>query len=150
MIGKVFDVKAEDGAVGVTRGVTGSTFLTANIGYNHPLPRGALTFGLARSVSSSNSEDTERLNTRLNLGYTQELTPVSNIRLDVNWSDTEATSTGLGTTSTTLGATYSHELTPDWNLNAGYRHNLRDDDTTGRASNNTIFLQMSRAFVTRF
>jgi hypothetical protein len=139
-----------DGAVGVTRGVTGSTFLTANIGYNHPLPRGALTFGLARSVSSSNSEDTERLNTRLNLGYTQELTPISSISLSVNWSDTETTSTGLGTTSTTLGATYSHELTPDWNLNAGYRHNLRDDDTTGRASNNTIFLQMSRAFVTRF
>ena len=139
-----------NGALGVTRAASGGTFLTANLGYNHPLPRGALNFGLVRSVSSSNTEDTERVNTQLNFGYTQELTPISGISLAINWADTETVSTGLGTSTTTLSATYRHELTPDWDLNAGYRHNLRNDDTTGRARNNTLFIEMSRAFVTSF
>lgn len=139
-----------NGALGVTRAASGGTFLTANLGYNHPLPRGALNFGLARSVGSNNTEDTERVNTRLTFGYTQELTPISGISLDINWSDTETVSTGLGTSTTTLSATYRHELTRDWDLNAGYRHNLRNDDITGSARNNTLFIEMSRAFVTRF
>ena len=114
------------------------------------MPRGALSFGLGRTVSSSNDDDSERLNTNLSFGYNQDLTPVSRISLNMSWSEAETTSTGLSTTSTTLGATYSHELTQDWGLNVGYRHRIRDDDTSGRASNNTIFLEMSRAFVTRF
>lgn len=139
-----------NGSLGLTRGVSGDTFLTTDLGYTHPLPRGTFSFGLARSVASSNTEDTERVNTRLNLAYSHELTPVSGLSLAINWADTETTSTGLGTTSTTLSATYRHALTPDWNLNAGVRHSIRDDDTTGRANNNTLFIEMSRAFVTRF
>lgn len=138
------------GALGATRAASGGTFLTANLNYTHPLPRGALSFGLGRTVSSSNDDDSERLNTNLSFGYNQDLTPVSRISLNMSWSEAETTSTGLSTTSTTLGATYSHELTQDWGLNVGYRHRIRDDDTSGRASNNTIFLEMSRAFVTRF
>lgn len=138
------------GAIGATRAATGGSFLTGNLNYNHPLPNGALSFGAARTVSSGNDDDSERVNTQVNLGYNRELTPTSRISLSMNWADAETTSTGLGTTSTTFGATYSHDLTQDWSLNAGYRHRIRDDDTTGKATNNTIFLEMSRAFVTRF
>lgn len=137
--------------IGATRAASGDGYLTGAFGYQHLLPNGALNIGLSRAVTSSNEEDNERLNTQLNLGYSMDLTPLSALRLNATWSETEETSSGgASSTNTSLGATYSREMTADWNLDAGYRYRIRDEQNIGRADSNTVFLELRRSFITRF
>lgn len=138
------------GQIGATRGTSGDVNLTGAMSYTHALPRGALNVGLSREVTSDNQDDTERLNTRFNLGYSMELSPLSALAFNADWAQTEQPSNDLTSVSTTLGATYSRELTADWDLDVGYRHRIRDDDTAGRADSNAVFLELRRTFVTRF
>jgi len=151
--GRVFELPGGvlSGAIGASRAATGDdTFFTGNLSYVHDLPRGRLSFGIERGVTSGDTDDSERLRTQVNMRYNQDLTPVSGLDLSINWVENEETGSGLTSTGTTLGATYRHELTADWDLNLGYRHRISDNDLTGSANNNTVFFEMSRAFVTRF
>lgn len=145
-----FPSGALTGQIGATRGVDGDGYLTGTVSYSHATPNATINIGLSRDVTSDNQQDTERLQTKLNLGYGRDLSPLSALRFDANWAQSEETSTNQSTTSTTLAATYSRALTPDWALDAGYKHRIRDDDTTGRADSNAVFLELRRAFVTRF
>jgi hypothetical protein len=139
------------GTIGSTRAATGGdTFLTGSLDYTHELPRGRLNLGLGRSVSSSELDDAENLRTQLSLRYRQDLTPVSAFSLLANWAEIEETATGLTSSAATLGASFSYEVTPDWDLNLGLRHRIRDNDVDGKGSSNTVFFEISRTFVTRF
>lgn len=138
------------GNLGLTRGVTGDTFLTGGLNAAYPLPRGNLSFGLSRGVSSGNEEDAERVNTRLNFGYLQEIDPLSSIRFGADWAEVEETATGNRSSNATLSATYTRTLTRDWNMDLGYRHRTSDDSTGGSANSDELFLNLRRTFVTRF
>lgn len=137
------------GQIGATRATDGEVYVSGALDYSHALPRGIVTVGLSRDVSSGNDEDDERVRTLLNLGYVMELSPLSSVRLNADWARTEETLPGASSTSASLGATYSHDLTRDWTLDTGYRHRILDEDV-GRANGNTVFLELRRDFVTRF
>lgn len=138
------------GQIGLTRGVTGETYLSGNINLTRALPRGNLSFALARNVSSGSLEDTEQVQTNLRLGYQHELSPLSSLSFDANWAEAQQTGTNVDTINASIGATYSRELTPDWNVNVGIRHRFRDDDVSGAAKSNELFLNLRREFLTRF
>lgn len=138
------------GTFGVTRGVAGDTFFTGGLNAAYPLPRGNLTFGLSRGVSSGNEEDTERVNNQVNFGYLQEIDPLSSISFGANWAEVEEAATGNRTSNTTLSATYTRTLTRDWNMDLGYRHRRSDDSTSGSAQSDELFLNLRRTFITRF
>lgn len=138
------------GTLGVTRGVAGDTFMTGSVNAAYPLPRGNLTLGLSRGVSSGNEEDTERVNNQVTFGYLQEIDPLSSISFGANWAEVEETGTGNRSSNTTLTATYTRELTRDWNMDLGYRHRRSDDSTGGSANSDELFFNLRRTFVTRF
>lgn len=138
------------GSLGLTRGVAGDTFLTGAVNAAYPLPRGNLSFGLSRGVSSGNEEDTERVNSQVNFGYLQEIDALSNISFGANWAEVEETSTGTRSSNATLSATYTRTLTRDWNMDLGYRHRYSDDSTSGSAQSDELFLNLRRTFITRF
>jgi hypothetical protein len=151
-VGRAYDLPwgTVSGNLGLTRGVAGDTFLTGALNTTYALPRGTLSFGLSRGVSSGNEEDTERVNNQVNLGYLQEIDPLSNLRLGANWAEVEETATGVSSTNATLSATYTRSLTRDWNMDLGYRHRFRDDTASGSARSNEVFFNLRRTFVTRF
>jgi hypothetical protein len=139
------------GAIGATRATTGNVLMTGELDYQHILKSGRLNFGLVRDVSSSDGQDTEQLNTRLRFGYFQELTALSTLRFDTDLAETKQTGTDLTSATASVGATYSHALTRDWNLDLGYRHRYRDSDVTmDDARSNTVFMDLRRVFTGRF
>jgi hypothetical protein len=138
------------GNIGATNGVTGKIFLTGRVNVSHALPRGNLSFGIARAVASSTLQDTEQISSSLTIGYLHELNILSSISLDANWAKLSRTIADTDTTSGIISATYSRELTPDWNMNFGIRHRLTDEDATGTVRSNSLFLNLQRNFVTRF
>ncbi len=138
------------GQLGATRGVDGDTSLTGGLSASYALPSGTVTANLSRSVSSGSEQDNEQVNTSLRLGYSQALTPVSNIGFAIDFADATVSSTGLGTTSGNFSATYTRDLTPDWDMDLGYRYRHRSQSTGPSAKSNEVFLNLRRDFLTRF
>ena len=42
--------------------------------------------------------------------------------------------------------TLNYALTPDWTLNIGANHRIKDEDSIGRAASNSVFLSVGRTF----
>lgn len=132
-------------SVGVTRDAEGDLQLTGNISGRQDLANGVLTGSLQRSVRSD-SDDAEEILTNLQIGYRQDLSPLSALSLDFSYADSQNTLINSSTTNASIGATYNRALTDDWNLDLGYRHRIRDDDTDGRADSDSVFLVLRREF----
>ena len=132
-------------SLGATRSAAGATNLTGALDWTQPLPRGSLSLGLRRAVTSGDG-DAETLATSLNLGLTQDLTPRTALSVGLNAAEAEDTATGDTTRTATLNATLTHALTEDWALDAGYSYRWRDEDTDGRAMSDTVFLELRREF----
>ena len=138
------------GRLGFTRGSSGDTFINGGLNLTWALPNGSLNLDLARTISSGSLEDTEQLSTSLRIGYLRELTPLSSLSVDFNWAEVEQTDAGTDTTSASIEASYRRELTQDWGMNVGVRHRFRDDGVNGSTNSNEVFLNLRRAFLTRF
>lgn len=122
--------------------------VTGNIAYSQPLPGDQrFTATLARTANVDGN-DQNVVRTRGELGYSRPLTALSEIsftaglsRIDVLEGPEDDRS------STTAGVNYTHQITRDWGLNAGYRGTFNrsgagDDDQN-------LFLNISRTFTFR-
>ena len=145
--GRSFDLPqgALSTSLGVTRGVTGNTGLTGTLDYRRDGPNGSLSLGLSRAVEPGN-DDTERQVTALRLSYNHALGPKTSLGTSFSYVSSLETATNLGTDNGSLGITLSHQLTPDWTLDTGLRHDLRNEDGVGRANSNSLFLTLRRSF----
>lgn len=137
-------------SLGATKGELGSTAIVGSVAYGQTLPTGELTASLDRSVGSSSSGN-DILTTNAALGYSHALSAISNLNFNLDYAAVE--NVGSGTASNTkrssLRAEYTHELTPDWDLSAGYEHQRLVTQGTGTASSNTIFMTLGRVFSIR-
>ena len=131
--------------LGATRGVAGEIDITGGLDLRLDLPNGGITAGVSRSVGAG-SNDTERLRTAVNLGYNRELSARSTLNLDLAYVESQSTAVGTREANASVGATYGLALGPDWTMDLGYRHVLRDSDTLGRADENSVFLGLRRNF----
>jgi hypothetical protein len=136
--------------LGVTRGVSGKTYLDGALHYGRDLPRGALRVDLTRDVTSGAETDSETVQSRASLGVSQEVTANSSLALAVDWAEQRDTLTGQTDANTTLSATWSQELTADWALDLGYSHLVRDQDEIGRGQSDQVSLALRRSFSLRF
>ena len=136
--------------LGVTKGELGETGIVGSIDYAQTLPRGELTAALERSVDSDTSGNAV-LTTTAALGYSMPATSVSTLSFDFDYVAVDDVGTGstLSTDRSTFRAAYTHELTADWDLSAGYEHQRRFTEGSGTASSNEIFMTLGREFSIR-
>ncbi len=137
-------------SIGVTEGEIGNAGVVGSIDYTQTLARGAITASLERRVVSSSSGNNV-LTTEAALGYTVPTTAVSSLSFDFDYVEVEEVGTGtfVNTNRSSLRATYSHELTPDWDLSAGYEYQREVTDGSGTANSNTVFMTLGREFSIR-
>lgn len=142
-------LKLPNGTLSLTAGVSARSGATGQLigtlAYAHTLPTQSFGVNLSRQVTL-NADSQDATNTVLGLTYQHKINPVSNIGLSVN---VLATGGGTGVTEATrqsLRATYSHDLTADWQMTAGYQFRSLDQSTTGTADSSSIFLTLSRKF----
>ncbi len=136
--------------LGVTEGDTGGTGIVGSIDYVQTLPQGELTALLERSVDSDSSGN-DILTTEAAIGYTMPATAVSTLSFDFDYIEVNEVGTGsaIDTDRTSFTAAYTHELTEDWDLSAGYEHQRRFTEGSGTASSNEVFLTLGREFSIR-
>lgn len=131
-------------SLGATRGVTGDLSPTGSLDWQRDLPRGSLSASLRRDVTSGD-DDEESLVTTASLGLSHTISPLASVNFGLEASESEDTATNDTTRNAALSATYSHSLPYDWVLDAGLSHRIRDEDATGEATSDSVFLELRRS-----
>lgn len=138
-----------NGALSASIGATsldgGDPDLIAALNWQHALPTGVINARLSRDVRETNT-DSESLTTSLAIGYAYQINANSGLDFNASYIITDESVPGARVDRATLTAAYRHALTPDWNLYAGYRHRMRDDEGIGRAQSNMVFMSIGRQF----
>ncbi|WP_456388106.1 hypothetical protein [Profundibacter sp.] len=137
-------------SLGATRGTTGTVYAIGTLDLAYDLPRGQLRAGLDRRVTNNDSIDSEELRTDLSFSYLQELSALSDLRMDITWSEEAQTRTATSMKNTSIGLTYNYDLAQDWQLSAGYKHKTRQVSGLNRASSNSVFFQIKREIRARY
>lgn len=136
-------------SLGLSSGDTGRNAVIGSIDYAQMLRYGALRLGLARDVQTSNDDEDLEV-TRARLGWTHDLTELSGIDMNVTYASTNAV--GDGATDRDRGrfqASYRHALTRDWDLSGGYAYTVSRREGRDDATENSVFLTISRQFQVR-
>lgn len=137
-------------SVGVTKGTTGTLHAIGSFDLAYDLPRGQLSAGLSRRVTNSDSLDFEELRTDLSLSYLQNVSPLSDFRMGITWSEKDQTRTATSMENTSIGLTYTYNPSQDWQFSAGYKHRIRQVLGLNTASSNSVFLQLKREIKGRY
>ena len=149
--GRSLDLPAAkiSGNLGVVRLSSGSTQVIGALDWQQQFASGgALTLGLSRNVTN-NSNNNETRVSQLTMSYNQPLTPTLDLGLSAGLQQSSASLTGLKSTGTDFSASLSKQLTPDWAMNFGASHQIRDRNSSGRAASSTVFLTIGRNFAFR-
>lgn len=125
--------------------------LLGNLNYQKDLPRGSFNVGLTQSITT-NEDDEDIQFSRLGLGYSQQLTSSSNLNLSMNLTRSEDGGAGSAITRTrsNFSASYSQELTPDWDLSVGYTHGIFEETGSASSSSDSVFMTLTRGIALGF
>lgn len=146
-VGREIDLPdgALSGGLTLTRATGSDVGFLADLNYTKELPRGSLNVALSQSVTTDDDGDDVQLSS-LSVGYLQEINSLSRLSLamDVSRSEDAGEGTVTGRTRASFSATYSRELTADWDLNVGYRRRQTDETGGEKAESDAVFLNLSR------
>lgn len=134
--------------IGATRANNGDTNMIGNLGYTNEFSMGTITASLDHSYSTSDG-GLENRATRAALGFETDLTPVSSISFDLDYAEVTEVLSDTTTTVSGFRATYSHELTQDWGLSAGYEYRKRQETGATDRESNELFVTLEREFSIR-
>lgn len=130
-----------DATLGVSYGPSGTFLPIGSLDYVYELPRGEITASLNHRAAIS-SAGNDVVTTSASLGYRTDITRLSSLSFDADFASVaDLGFTPVDRTSlASLRASYSYEITPDWDLSAGYEHRIRFETGTPQRSSNEIFL----------
>ena len=126
------------------------TDLIGALEYIHELPRGAISVSLARdAITDDEGDDTD--NTSAGVAYTTELTRLSSLMLEFDFVQVEDVTLGMTDTreAATFRATYTRDLTRDWDIAFGYEYRTLDETGANFRDSNEIFVTLEREFTIR-
>ena len=146
-VGRSFDF--DDGFLSASLklrdGSESGTQLLGSLDYQKELRNGSVNAFFNQDVSE-NEDDEDVKYSSLGFGYTQGLTSVSDMNLSLLLSRSE--DGGRGDVEqhdrADFTATYSRDLTQDWDMSLGYRYRLSDEEFSPVATSNAIFFNISR------
>ena len=134
-------------SVGATRGSTGDVSPLVELDYRQDFARAALLISAAQT-GSSNTLGEEYINSSATLRYVQELSQLAQLDLNLRLTDVEQVSAaGAGDRQrTTASIAVNYELTQDWTMSAGYRHNEQVANGVTTLRSNELFANFQRSF----
>ena len=136
-------------SLGVAEGDTFNVRPIGSIAYTADFPRSSFNVSLSRtaSISDTLSEATET--TKLDLGYMHDLSEVSALSFNLYAADISLvgnSASGQGRERGSFYATYSHDVTEDWDFAVGYEYKYYNPNSGGSASSNGVFFALQRDF----
>lgn len=131
--------------LGFAQSVDSGVNLTGALGLTQEFAKGRLTADLRQGLTVG-VNDREKLQSALNIRFTQDLGPLTSVNLGLAFASSEDVISGETARTTDLSVSFGYALSPDWRLNAGYSYRNRDDDLTGQGQDSTVFVGLNRSF----
>ncbi|OSP55728.1 hypothetical protein BV911_06380 [Pseudoruegeria sp. SK021] len=117
-----------------------------NIDYTYLLPRSQIGMNIVQNTTVDD-EGENIIVSRAAIDYSYLVTPLSSFDLSLNAGLTRYDADDQPDESrVNLTAQYTRVLTPDWSGFAGYRHQMKDYDTSSEANSNAVFIGLRRDF----
>lgn len=147
-LGRSFDLPTTSlsARLGLTENLDGAAVVTGDLSYTQRLPEGQISLSAQQGLTAGGANDGRR-NTTVQAGYTQTLSPLSNMQLGFDYAQTRDIDASY-LANGSFSASYGMRLTPDWQLNLGARLNLRDDGSD-RTRSQSVFVGLDRSFAFR-
>jgi hypothetical protein len=147
--GRVFElpVGGLEISLGATNGTSFDPRPIGQIDYTADLPTGSLSASLSResSISDTLSQATET--TRADLGYRFDVNDISSLSFNFYYADIALignSSSGADRERSSFYATYTRDITQDWDIQVGYEYRYFNSSTPGSANSNLIFFTLQR------
>ncbi len=123
-----------------------STAPLYGLSYTHDLPRGSFNIAFDQAVTIDQN-DNEDLNSRLSMGYTQDLTASSQLSANLSYNlSNDRSPADLDTERLDLSLTYTQALAQDWNLvGTVSTARLRETNVADR-DRNSVFVGLRKTF----
>jgi hypothetical protein len=139
---------AFDASIGVGYAENADTYSgIGSVRWTRSLPQGRFEISFDQRLETDDIDD-DVLRSTAGVLFTQDLTRLSSLTLDIDVSAQEAVDAD-GTDAQRLRASlvYSYRLTDDWSLNTGYRHQTsRESDESSPTIRNEVFANIGRSF----
>lgn len=136
-------------SIGATRGDSFEIRPIGSIAYVTEFPRGQFNAELSRTSSISDTLAQATETTRVILGYEHNLTALSSLSLNLNYADISLIGDNTsedGRERASLDASYSRDITKDWEFVLGYEFRYFNPEDDGSAQSNGVFFALQRDF----
>lgn len=141
-----------DGAFGFTLGAArqsgGSVDAIGSLLFDREYGPDTLRVRLSRDILFDDEDDYFAA-TVVDVGYIWGITPLSQFALRGTYALSEETDTSSQVEFSNVSAVYSHDLTREWQFNAGLDYRVRDEDGVGRATSPMVFVSIGKNIVWR-
>lgn len=132
---------------GATNGTSFNPRPIGRIDYTADLPTGSINASLSRDsyISDTLSQATET--TRADLGYSFDVNDLSSLSFNLYYADIALignNSSGADRERGSFYATYTHDVTQDWDLQVGYQYRYFSSTANGPANANSVFFTLQR------
>lgn len=145
------DLKLPTGSFAATLGASARTgeaaTLVGSLAWTQTRPTDSFGLNLSRQVAL-NSANVDQADTSLAMSWSHSVTAVARLGLNASLAQTGGAGGGavLGSSRQSLSATWSRDLTADWQMTAGYQFVHRTQSGSAAATSNTVFLSVDRKF----
>ncbi|WP_289042508.1 hypothetical protein [uncultured Aliiroseovarius sp.] len=136
-------------SLGATRLNQGDVNVIGSLGYSHELTLGTVFTATLDRTYDATDAGVESRSTRASLGLDTELTRSASVGLELDYAEVTDVVADTKTAVSGLRATYTHELTPDWDVLAGYEYRKREETGGTDRESNELFLTVTREFSIR-
>ncbi|MEL6960289.1 MAG: hypothetical protein AAGL89_15190 [Pseudomonadota bacterium] len=146
-VGGVFETRRGnfDGRVGLTFDDNGTARPLIALSYSEDLRRARFTVGAEQAFSTTNDGD-DVLNTRLSVGYQQDLTSTARFGTNLSYQISDVLGIADDTTRLEIGTSFSRDLTEDWALTARYTYAEVKEDSGDTDTDNSLFIGFETTF----
>lgn len=147
IVGRSFEIPNGEvsAEIGVGRSNGSDEELIGALSWRQEVGPGDIVADFSREITTS-LEDEASATTALAFGYIYNLNPVSRLGLSIAYVQTEPTPSVARLERMDVTAAYSRELTPEWDFNTGISYRVRDEDTVGRVTSQSVFFSIGREF----
>lgn len=135
-------------ALGLTKASIGDVQWIGRLGTRYEMARGSVSATLERSVRTA-TEGVENISNRVAVTYSMDVTPRSSFSFGLDYSEVNEVGSDETRTLSGANASYTHALTQDWALEAGYEYRKRTETAEEPRDSNEFYLTVRRDFTGR-
>lgn len=132
-------------ALGASRATTEDVFATGYIVANHNLAGTRFTAKAERRLDVNN-DNAEEMLTTLSLKASTAVSDYGRMSLDVGYGDGQTLASSEQTTLSSIGVTYTHDVSEDWSVDATASYRQRSTTGLADADSSSLALTLRRSF----